>query len=1078
MKKNTLLMLGIMFFFASSMHAGTIYLVDNTATSGPGGTGWRAAVANEVNVHLGSQSFNDWYASITFATNTDQVWLLSDIYILTGLVGVKTNGKIYGGFYGTETSISFGSSTGFRRLNTSPAGNWDLKYPSILDGNATYQGMKGGSGSAVVDGLTIQNCKYTGSTTGQAAGVTLNFSTTTMQNCIVTGCINAGSGSGGATSAVSLTATTKMVNSYIHNNTYSGTGGYGGGAVSVIGSTGYAATPTDAISGCKITNNSNTTSNNGGGVFLYSGVVNGLKSLGIKNSIISNNTSGQGGGIYVYIANFNNAANNTPVLISGCTFDSNITTGATYGGGAIYINNSTTSNTNNTFTLQNSTFTNNRAATTAPAATQGSAFYSNANITINNCVVAGNVGGNVFYLGNASGVSASVNNCTFANNVNLTPAACQLLYCSSPPTASTFTNTIIFNQTGSPLNTSTGGVKPTVTYCGFENSVSLANAPYNGTMNINTISASSFVNSGSDYHLVAGSTATDAGTTISACSPDLDNVTRAQGTNYCMGAYELTRSKFFFRSNASGNWSTLNSWQYSPNTIWLSATSAPTSSASSVTIQNVHEITVDANATSPSLVVNSGAKLTLNSGNTLGINGNFTINSDPSLGTGTIVDLNANGGLTVTGTTTVNQSLQAASALRTWYITPPVATATPSPTLTIIKYFDETQNTGNASDNWVSTTSMVAKVGYQVVPVAGNDISFTGTLNNGNQNITLTSRTGTDNYAGFNLIGNPYASYLDWNLVTANTSNAELMRSTTMWYRTKKLNEASQLVYQFWTVNGDGVSSPNGANPKIPPMQAFWVRANAGGGTLALTNDMRSHAPASDLLLKAPAAKKTTNTLVRLQVNNGTNTDEVVLYVSGNASNGLDTYDAPKMSNDNVAIPEIYTTVGTEQMVINAMNSLPLDTPIELAFVPGNATSFSLTANEISNLPTDVKLILKDNVTNVETDLTDGASSYQFSPEVTSPNRFSVIFRSAGSVTNIETTQNNSMIVYSNAPQLLTVICNDKIQAGSMLSVYNAIGQKLLSQQLTGTTTQIAGKFTPGIYIVKVNNSTKKAFIN
>jgi hypothetical protein len=478
-----------------------------------------------------------------------------------------------------------------------------------------------------------------------------------------------------------------------------------------------------------------------------------------------------------------------------------------------------------------------------------------------------------------------------------------------------------------------------------------------------------------------------------------------------------------------------------------------------------------------SLTINAGGQLTLSNGVTLTV-GALNLLSDPTNGTGTFVDQNANGGLTVTGTTTVNQSLQAASALRTWYITPPVSSATPTPALSIIKYFDETLNTGTAIDNWVSTTSMVAKKGYQVVPNVGNDISFTGTLNNGNQNITLTSRTGTDNYAGFNLIGNPYPSYLDWNLVTANTANTALMRSTTMWYRTKKLNSSSQLVYQFWTVNGDGVSSPNGASSKIPPMQAFWVRANAGGGTLGLTNAMRSHAPATDLLLKAPAAKNTAKTLIRLQVNNGTNTDEVVLYFSANASNGTDGYDAPKMSNDNVAIPEIYTTVGTEQMVINAMNTIPFDTPIGLGFVAGNATSFSLTANEISNLPTGVKLILKDNVTTAETDLTDGVSTYQFSPEATSSDRFSVIFRSAGAATNVESPQDNSLLVYSNAPQQLTVICNDKIHEGSMLSVYNAMGQKLMSKQLTSVRTQIAGKFTPGVYMVKVNNTTKKVIIN
>ena len=475
----------------------------------------------------------------------------------------------------------------------------------------------------------------------------------------------------------------------------------------------------------------------------------------------------------------------------------------------------------------------------------------------------------------------------------------------------------------------------------------------------------------------------------------------------------------------------------------------------------------DAGFSCRNLVLNAGKQLSITSG-TLDVANNFTILSDATNGTGTFID---NGGtLSVVGTTTVNQSLQhyLSGTLKTWYLTPPVASATPTG-MSIIKSYDEPTYTWSSS-----LTTMNAKVGYQVVPaLAANNISFAGALNTGNQNISLTSRTGIANKAGFNLIGNPYPSYLDWTLVTANGANTALMRSTTMWYRTK--SDAG--TYNFWTVNGDGVGSPNGANSKIPPMQAFWVRANADGGTLALTNDMRSHAPVTDKLLKAPAAKNTAKTLVRLQVSNGTNTDEAVLYFSANASNGLDGYDAPKMSNENVDIPEIYTTLGDEQIVINGMNTIPLNAPIGLGFVAGNASSFSLTANEVSNLPSGVKLILKDNVTNAETDLTDGIATYQFSPVVTSSDRFSVIFRTPGAVTSVENPQDNSILVYNNAPQQLTVICNDLINLGSMVSVYNALGQKLINQKQTATSMQIAGKFIPGVYVVKVNNTTKKVII-
>jgi hypothetical protein len=71
-----------------------------------------------------------------------------------------------------------------------------------------------------------------------------------------------------------------------------------------------------------------------------------------------------------------------------------------------------------------------------------------------------------------------------------------------------------------------------------------------------------------------------------------------------------------------------------------------------------------------------------------------------------------------------------------------------------------------------------------------------------------------------------------------------------------------------------------------------------------------------------------------------------------------------------------YTTAGTDKLVINGMNALPMNQEIRLGFIPGNASSFSIKANEISNLPVDVKVFLKDNATMAETDLTDGSTSY------------------------------------------------------------------------------------------------------
>ncbi|MCX6308101.1 MAG: hypothetical protein NTY32_04430, partial [Bacteroidia bacterium] len=130
------------------------------------------------------------------------------------------------------------------------------------------------------------------------------------------------------------------------------------------------------------------------------------------------------------------------------------------------------------------------------------------------------------------------------------------------------------------------------------------------------------------------------------------------------------------------------------------------------------------------------------------------------------------------------------------------------------------------------------------------------------------------------------------------------------------------------------------------------VRAVAGGGTLTLKNSMRLHESTTNVL-KAPSTRSIGDPLLRLQVSNGTNTDEAVIHFSENATNSLDDYDSPKMSNDNSAIPEIFTTVEGEKMVINGLNSIPMDQPIGLGFVPGNATSFTIKANEVTGLPSD-----------------------------------------------------------------------------------------------------------------------------
>ncbi|MGB4575396.1 MAG: hypothetical protein WBI06_00655, partial [Paludibacter sp.] len=408
------------------------------------------------------------------------------------------------------------------------------------------------------------------------------------------------------------------------------------------------------------------------------------------------------------------------------------------------------------------------------------------------------------------------------------------------------------------------------------------------------------------------------------------------------------------------NWATATNW--TPNLVPDRGVNA--------TLTNVtNAAVIGANASVNNLIIEPNAKLTLNSAFTLAVVGNLTIQSDLS-GSGTFKN---SGTLSVSGTSKVQQYLTNQS----WYLTSPVqGTVTPT-NLSRIQGYNEGVGTGN---DWsVSGTTMTAGKGYITsVSAAPNTVEFTGTINSGNFSIDLTRHDVTDaNKYGFNLIGNPYTAYLDWKAVSA--ANSAKMPTLTMWYRTKVSGS-----WNFSTVNGSGVASPANVSHMIPPMQAFWVRASTvGNSTLYLTNDMVFHDDNATNKLKAPSSSKAERQIVRLQVSNATNTDELVIYTDADASNGYDRFDSPKFEEENM-VTQIYTTAGNEKLVINGMNSIPLDTEISLGFVPGNATTFSLKANEISNLPSDVKVILKDNGNNgVETDLTDCVTTYDFAPATT-----------------------------------------------------------------------------------------------
>lgn len=466
------------------------------------------------------------------------------------------------------------------------------------------------------------------------------------------------------------------------------------------------------------------------------------------------------------------------------------------------------------------------------------------------------------------------------------------------------------------------------------------------------------------------------------------------------------------------------------------------------------------------LVVSAGSKLTTSGTITAT---NLTINSSEVNGTGTLID---NGTLSATSAN-VLQFLTGADAnvdgipdgpFR--YLTSPVVGATSSaftPSATANRLWSYNEAGGATSAEVYTPITVGSEVlnsgkGYVTRLTGNTTVNFTGTaLVNGSPTIDLTY-TPTSGKPGFNLIGNPYPSYL--NIRSAFKDVTEMEKG--IWYRsyaggimgfdTYNLTDSTQ-------VKHDGGTTV--LSSLVPPMQAFWVKTTAPK-TITLSNAMRAHQVSGNLLRSSNADLQK----IRLNVSNGIHSDETLIGFYSDASDAFDNHDSRKMFNGVTNLPEIYTLAGTTEVAINGLSPLNDVREVKLGFKTLQDGTFSIKASEILNMEAGQTVVLKDNLLTVAQDLM-ALPEYSFtSTATTTTDRFSVMIgkvataveTSKSPVFDVQITENNTMEV-----SLSGVIGNM-----TRIMVYNAMGQELTSVTAHSEKVNLSNRFAAGVYLVKV----------
>ncbi|KAF0201640.1 MAG: hypothetical protein FD170_2497 [Bacteroidetes bacterium] len=498
---------------------------------------------------------------------------------------------------------------------------------------------------------------------------------------------------------------------------------------------------------------------------------------------------------------------------------------------------------------------------------------------------------------------------------------------------------------------------------------------------------------------------------------------------------------------------------------------AATIALGGLTVSNTSGVTLYNHATTAALNISTGT-FTVNAGKSVSASGTTTLGSAQCLvlksdenGTASFID---NGTISGSGTARIERYLtpyDEVSDLKFHFISSPVGVAQAienefidldSPEITDFYKWDEPGNIwvnfrsdayNVRNEDFGDDFKFVPGKGYLVAYPSAVTKYFTGAPYTNASGLTVNC-TNTNN-GGWNLIGNPFPSSINWNSLTKSNVDA------TLYYY-----DNSVPGYKYYNTTSGGIG---GATQYVAPMQGFMVHA-ASAGSVVISNTARTHEGQNVFYKNEPL---TTNILdLKVEGNDKTDYARVCFYEHATESFDSD-FDAYKLFNYSGGNPELYTlATGETPLAINTEPLSKLKGSVPMGFLPGAAGSFTITAENIGSFSSETLINLEDQATNTLQDLTKNPV-YTFSAGPgDNANRFMLHFFAPIGIDEPE----SAALFISGTGQEIRVMTTDA--STHTFTLINLQGQEVYSKQLSGSDIYAFNVNLPaGIYIARVMNT-------
>ncbi len=379
----------------------------------------------------------------------------------------------------------------------------------------------------------------------------------------------------------------------------------------------------------------------------------------------------------------------------------------------------------------------------------------------------------------------------------------------------------------------------------------------------------------------------------------------------------------------------------------------------------------------------------------------------------------------------------------------------------------------NPSDWNFYSGAMNAGLGYAVRAnqTGVRTATFDGKVNNGDVVEPVYYHPDFNNPSdiGFNILGNPYPSAIDWELFAAD--NTDAIEGTVYFWNQSVVTAGDNLASDYIAYNSTG-SNPPGATKDIGTAQGFVVQAKSGGtGSVTFKNSHRLAGNNTQFFRNAVSNNNDGRVWLRMSGNNYYST-----ILVGFLPGATDAYD-PGFDGAFIgegATIEFYSYLNTQKLAIQALPELTTtDRQIALGAEVLSANNYTIAIDQEFVNP-DFDIVLEDTDQGTFTDLRMGGYTFNVSSAQEMNDRFilHLNYNQVLSVDDFDPTS-ETLLSYFKGNELLF---DTNLTDLKWITLFDIQGRRIQATPYNGRIA-VPATLPAGVYVVSLTRFSGKTIV-